>query len=73
MKLLKNYSALFLAIFLTLSACDKGSILKNEALTSIPKDVSMVTAVDLPALMEKADFDNVKTMEFYQEVTRQAM
>ncbi len=72
MKLLMNYSALFLVIFLTLSACDKGVSLKNDALTNIPNDVSTVTAVDLPTLMKKADFDNVKTMEFYQELVKKA-
>ena len=72
MNLIKNYSALLLAIVLTLSACDKGNVMKNDVLTNIPKDVSMVTAVDLPSLMKKVDFDNVKTMEFYQEVIRNA-
>ena len=72
MNLIKNYSALLLGILFIFSSCDNGSILKNDVLTSIPKDVSMVTAVDLPSLLKKADFDNVKTMEFYQEVIKQA-
>lgn len=72
MNLLKNYSPLLLALLFTLSACDKAGILKSDALTHIPNDVTMVTAVDLPSLMKKADFDNVKTMEFYQEVIQKA-
>ncbi len=72
MKLFMNYCTLFLAILFTFSACDKGGNLKKDALINIPNDVTMVTAVDLPTLMEKADFDQVKTMEFYQEVIKKA-
>ena len=72
MNLVKNYSTLLLAILFVFSSCDNGSIMKNDVLTSVPKDVSMVTAVNLPDLLKKADFDNVKTMEFYEEVIREA-
>lgn len=72
MKLIKNCSLLLLAVLISLSSCDKGNMLKNDALTSIPNDVSMVTAVDLPSLLKKADFEQMKTMEFYQEVIRKA-
>ncbi len=72
MNLLKNYGTLLLACFFLFSACDKGSVLKDQALSSIPNSVSMVSSVDLPALMKKADFDHVKTLEFYQEVIKRA-
>ena len=60
----------FLGAILTLSlftACKPdGPIGKTDTLTSIPEDVTMVTTIDVPQLMDKADFENVKNMEFYQ-------
>lgn len=53
------------------SACSGGaggSAAADEMLKSIPNDVSMVTAIDADAILEKADFENVKQMEFYKEM-----
>ena len=38
----------------------------DKALEAIPANATVVTAFDLPALMEKANFEAVKQMEFYQ-------
>jgi len=38
----------------------------DKALEAIPTNATVVTAFDLPTLMEKANFEAVKQMEFYQ-------
>lgn len=39
---------------------------KDKALEAIPSNATVVTAFDLPTLMEKANFEAVKQMDFYQ-------
>jgi len=45
------------------SEADKAT---DKALEAIPTNATVVTAFDLPTLMEKANFEAVKQMEFYQ-------
>jgi len=61
--------------FLTLTAFLFASCKKDVAtaedvgLNHIPQSASSVTTVNIKQLMEKADFETVKSMEFYQAMT----
>lgn len=54
---------------LLFAACSGGGSLgsSDDTLSFIPKDVSMVTKVDVKTLLDKMDFKAVQKMEFYQE------
>ena len=54
-----------------LSACKKSANL-NDSLTAVPKDAVSVTGINIPSLMQKADFESVKNMEFYKETIADA-
>ncbi len=57
----------------SLQSCKKdASIKKDAAIEAIPPNATLVTAIDLPAIMEKADFKKVKQMEFYQFLIEKA-
>ncbi|MFT5385857.1 MAG: hypothetical protein ACI81W_003266 [Saprospiraceae bacterium] len=63
------FSFLVLTVAIIISSCTDTQIVSSDSvLKSIPKDVSMVTAINAEAILEKADFDNVKEMAFYQEL-----
>lgn len=63
---------MLLAVALTFNACsDSSSASADDTLKSIPNSVSMLTAIDTDAILEKADFENVKQMEFYQELVNE--
>ncbi len=72
MKSVQSFFILFISGILFFSACRQNISKTDDALSSIPENVSTLTAVDLPVLMEKADFEKVKTMEFYQEIIEEA-
>ena len=59
---------LFLLIGLIGFSSCKEEIATADALNLVPATVSSVTAVRLDRLMDKADFENVKNMEFYQDM-----
>ncbi len=44
----------------------------SEALNHIPEDAYSVGRINVNALMDKADFDNMKKMEFYQDAIKEA-
>jgi len=44
----------------------------GDALTHIPADASMVGRIDVQGLMGKADFEEMKDMEFYQDMVKKA-
>ncbi|RMF31903.1 MAG: DUF4836 family protein, partial [Bacteroidetes bacterium] len=52
-------------------ACSPDHAGRADLARHIPQDASMVTALDLQALMEKADFEAVRQMEFYQDWIRE--
>lgn len=67
---MKNISSISLVVFITLflfSACRKGAQL-NDSLTAIPANTVSVTAINIPSLMQKADFESVKNMDFYKKM-----
>ena len=44
----------------------------GDALTHIPADASLVGRIDIQALMDKADFEEMKEMEFYRNMIKEA-
>lgn len=63
---------LFAAVGLFLMAsCNKTANL-DDASKAIPKDAVSVTALNLPSLFQKADFEAVKQMEFYKAMVDSA-
>ncbi len=64
------FTLLFLSI-LTVYSCSNSAGAEDALLKSIPQDVSMVTSIDADAILEKADFEQVKNMEFYQEMIKE--
>ncbi len=73
MKVFKSFYLPILLLVLLFSACSEDlSFQKEDALTNIPAEVSMVTAMNIGQLMGKADFEGVKKMEFYQKIISEA-
>ncbi len=71
MKLLKKSLLAASVGFLFLSSC-KNSPKLNDSLVAIPRDAVSVTAINVPSLMQKADFESVKNMDFYKETISEA-
>jgi hypothetical protein len=65
MKNLKTMAVAAAASFLLFTACKK-TVNLNDVSTAIPKDALSVTAVNVNSLMQKADFEAVKNMDFYK-------
>jgi hypothetical protein len=70
MNQLKVTLATFLfGMLLLATACgDKTSMDADLALTRIPAQATTVTEINLPSLMEKADFEAMKEMPFYEDM-----
>lgn len=64
------FSLLTVAIIYS-SCSNSGTVAADDMLKTIPQDVSMVTSINTSAILDKADFENVKQMEFYQELIRE--
>lgn len=64
----KIFLFLSLSVIIAFSSCSDSQSVADSTLTSIPQDVSMVTSIDANSILEKADFESVKNMEFYQEL-----
>lgn len=60
--------ALFTFAILFLFACKKDPLEAEGALAHVPATASTVSSVNLQRLMEKADFEAVKQMGFYQKM-----
>jgi hypothetical protein len=67
---MKNLAFIALGLFL-LASCKKNAQL-DDAAKAIPKDALSVTAINLPSLFQKADFESVKQMEFYKAMVDSA-
>ena len=70
MKLTK-IAPFFLAALLSaalFTSCKETTLTGDNALTSIPDDATTITSIDVERLMEKADFEQVRQMEFYQDM-----
>ena len=73
MNYLSKLSLLVAVALLAFTACKQSaSISPDFVLKQIPADVSGVTSIDLPTLMEKADFEAVKQMAFYKNMVEEA-
>lgn len=62
----------FIALFLCSACQDDLLTQKDDGLKKIPADVSMITSINTKQLMEKADYESIKEMEFFQEALRKA-
>ena len=67
---MKN-ATFFALILVLLASCTKSGKLDDTA-NAIPKDAVSVTAINLPSLMQKADFESVKQMDFYKAMVDSA-
>ncbi len=59
------------ASLLFLVSCKNASNL-SDSITAIPKDATSVSAINIQSLMQKADFESVKNMDFYKEMVSEA-
>lgn len=66
----KNITSIALGLFL-LASCNKTANL-DDASKAIPKDAVSVTAINVPSLFQKADFESVKQMDFYKAMVDSA-
>ena len=64
---------LFFGLFTFLfTSCHDDIFQPKDALVNIPEDVSSVSSINVKQLMEKADFESVKQMEFFREAVAEA-
>ncbi len=66
----KNITSVALGLLL-LASCNKTANL-DDASKAIPKDAVSVTAINVPSLFPKADFESVKQMDFYKAMVDSA-
>ena len=66
----KNILFAAIGLFL-LASCNKTANL-DDASKAIPKDALSVTAINVPSLFQKADFESVKQMDFYKAMVDSA-
>lgn len=62
-----KFATFFALCIVFLASCTKSAKL-DETANAIPKDAVSVTAINLPSLMQKADFESVKQMDFYKDM-----
>ncbi len=55
-----------LVVLIGLSSCNNASIDAGSTLNNVPEDASFLVSINPQQLMDKADFEAVKEMEFYQ-------
>jgi Domain of unknown function (DUF4836) len=67
---LKNVAFAAFSLFL-LASCNK-TVNLDDASKAIPKDAISVTAINLPSLFQKTDFESVKQMDFYKAMVDSA-
>jgi len=69
----KNWSLLILGVLIVgFSSCSKDGSLKSGAAELVPESSTAVVAFDLGTMMEKADMDAIKKMDFYKDAIAQA-
>jgi hypothetical protein len=71
MRALKSLSLLLIIIVLSLAGCRPDELLPGDGLAHIPQTVSSVSVLNIARLMEKADFEQVKGMDFYRHVVEE--
>jgi len=73
MNFLKAFSSFVLAsLVLLVVACKKEGATPDGALAYVPATSTSVTAIDLKKMMQKADFESVKQMDFYKKMVSEA-
>jgi hypothetical protein len=72
-KIMRNFwLVLILAVIVSgFSACKSGSN-GESAINNVPENAAAVVAINLKNLMDKADLDAVKKMDFYQDMIAEA-
>jgi|GEM_PF-2045308 len=67
MKMFKSYLLPLLALVLLGTACQTDNAEKTSALRYIPDDMNSLLIIDMPDLMAKADFAEIKELDFYKK------
>lgn len=67
MKMFKSYLLPLLALVLLGTACQTDNAEKTSALRYIPDDINSLLIIDMPDLMQKADFEEIKELDFYKK------
>lgn len=67
MKMFKSYFLPLLALVLLSTACQTDNAEKTAALRYIPDDINSLLIIDVPDLMAKADFEEIKELDFYKK------
>jgi hypothetical protein len=72
---MKFQKIIFLAIIslsLLATSCKDGSSISEDAIINIPANSSSVSAINVKRLMDKADFESMQKMSFYQDFIKDA-
>ncbi|MFK8006600.1 MAG: DUF4836 family protein [Saprospiraceae bacterium] len=72
---MKFQKIIFLAIIslsLLTTSCKNGASIKEDAIVNIPANSSSVSAINVKRLMDKADFESMQKMSFYQDFIKDA-
>lgn len=73
MNFIKAFSSFTLvSIILLIVSCKEEASTPKDALAYVPATSTSVTAIDLKKLMQKADFQEVKQMEFYKNMVSES-
>ena len=69
MNFIKAFSSFVsISLILLVVACKKEAVTPGDALAYVPASSTSITAIDLKKLMQKADFEAVKKLDFYKEM-----
>ena len=72
MKFQKIFYLLTIGLFFFASCQQSANLDNDKALSQIPATTSSVTAINIKQIMEKADFQEVVKMDFYQDMVKEA-
>lgn len=72
MKFQKIIFLTIISLSLLITSCKNGSSLKEDAIINIPANSSSVSAINIKRLMDKADFESMQKMSFYQDFIKDA-
>ncbi|MBI1225455.1 MAG: DUF4836 family protein [Bacteroidetes bacterium] len=73
MNFMKAFSSFVLvSIICMVIACKKEASTPSDALAYVPSNSTSITAIDLNKLMQKADFESVKEMDFYKNMVSES-
>jgi hypothetical protein len=72
MKFQKIIFLTIISLSLLATSCENGNSLAEDAIVNIPANSSSISAVNLKQLMDKADFESMQKMFFYQDFVKDA-